>query len=641
MFNREHQVEHLYGVLGTEPIIVAPYDAELFGHWWFEGPIWLEALLRKIDEADGPLRTATPSDYLADGRARCSVHAVPLELGLHGLQRGLAQRHERLRLPASAPRRRSDDRAREGLSARGGLCGARPQPGRARAPAGAGERLGLHHEDRAPWPSTRTSARATTSPDSRGSTRRSGRTRSTRSASRRPSGATGSSPEIDYRIYADDRARGRARRRSEGRHARLSCGDARNTEACRAPKLDAILWHQHQPFYRTHLGGDPKGAYLLPWVRLHAVRDYYAMAELVAEYPNVHVTINLVPSLMVQLDDYAENGATDEWMELSVKPVSSLDDVERDFIVARFFDADWQNEVRIHKRYAELLRMREKGRSFSDHDMNDLMCGSTSRGSRRRRDRARGRCRRRPRVGRPVRGQGARLHESDIEEVLGEQLKLMRNVIPLHRQLMDEGRIEVSVTPFYHPILPILVDSDRATIDAAGSTLPPRFAHPEDARAHIERAVALYEEKFGRKPAGHVAVRGVGWASTSSTWSTRPGSGGGRPTAASSRCPASGATRPRTRTSCSDRTCGQAREAGVDVLPSHAAVRRHRVYDAELPRLRRRGGGVPDGSAGFARRVDDPSGARALDHPRRRERVGLLPQHGPRVPARSLQRAQR
>ncbi|MFH1502092.1 MAG: 1,4-alpha-glucan branching protein domain-containing protein [Candidatus Eisenbacteria bacterium] len=64
LFNRERQIEHLHGVMGREPIIVAPYDAELFGHWWFEGPVWLEELLRRIDDADGPVRTATPSDYL-------------------------------------------------------------------------------------------------------------------------------------------------------------------------------------------------------------------------------------------------------------------------------------------------------------------------------------------------------------------------------------------------------------------------------------------------------------------------------------------------------------------------------------------------------------------------------------------------
>lgn len=69
MFNREKQIEYLNDVLGQEPIIVAPYDAELFGHWWFEGPVWLEELLRRIDFTNGPVRTATPSDYLELGGA--------------------------------------------------------------------------------------------------------------------------------------------------------------------------------------------------------------------------------------------------------------------------------------------------------------------------------------------------------------------------------------------------------------------------------------------------------------------------------------------------------------------------------------------------------------------------------------------
>lgn len=264
-----------------------------------------------------------------------------------------------------------------------------------------------------------------------------------------------------------------------------------------------ILWHQHQPFYRSRLAGDPRGAYLLPWVRLHAVRDYYAMAAIVAEFPNVHVTFNFVPSLMAQLDDYAENGATDLWMELSRKPVSKLSPIERDLIVARFFDADRRNEIRIHRRYSELLDRRARGGRFTDREINDLRMWfnlayfppETRQGEWRLPD------------GNSVsvaefvkRGEG--FGQDDIDAVLAEQLKLVRNVLPLHRSLMEEGRIEVSVTPYYHPILPIIVDSDLATIDSPGSKHPPRFHRPEDASAQIERAVALYKEKFGRAPAG-------------------------------------------------------------------------------------------------------------------------------------------
>ncbi len=265
----------------------------------------------------------------------------------------------------------------------------------------------------------------------------------------------------------------------------------------------AILWHQHQPYYRTRLGGEPRGAYLLPWVRLHAVRDYYSMAALVAEFPNVHVTINFVPSLLAQLDDYVENGATDYWMELTRKPISELTDIERDFIVARFFDADHRNEIRIHRRYSQLLDLRIRGSRFSDRDLNDLRMWfnlawfppETRQGEWVLPDGDRAS------VASLVR-KGEGFDEDDIEEMLAEQLKLIRNVVPMHRALMEEGRIEVSVTPYYHPILPILVDSDLSTIDASGSRLPARFHRPEDAQAQIERAVAFYKEKFGRPPAG-------------------------------------------------------------------------------------------------------------------------------------------
>jgi len=265
----------------------------------------------------------------------------------------------------------------------------------------------------------------------------------------------------------------------------------------------AILWHQHQPFYRARWDGDPKGSYILPWVRLHAIRDYYSMAALVGEFPNVHITINLVPSLILQLEDYVEKGATDLLQELSLKPADRLSGAERDFIVSRFFDASWENEITIHRGYARLLNMRRAGRHFADQDITDLrmwfnlawFTADAQRGP----------------IDLPdgstvdVSGfvkKGNVFTIDDIAAVLDEQLKLMRNVVPIHRNLMEAGQVEVSVTPFYHPILPLVADTDLATIDAGGAVLPRRFSRPEDARAQIEKAITFYEERFGRRPRG-------------------------------------------------------------------------------------------------------------------------------------------
>jgi len=271
----------------------------------------------------------------------------------------------------------------------------------------------------------------------------------------------------------------------------------------REPLCVSILWHQHQPFYRATMTGDPQGAYLLPWVRLHAARDYYPMAALLSEFPGVRATINLVPSLVLQIEDYVDRGATDLWMELSLTPSRRLSEFERGFIVARFFDADRENEIEIHPRYAELLAKRRSGAGMDDRDITDLrmwfnlawLPPEARSGTMRLVD------------GTEVsvsefveKGRG--FDDGEIEAVIAAQLAIMRNVLPLHRKLADEGRVEVSVSPFYHPILPLVADTSLANLDAAGSRFPGRFSRPEDAAAQIGRAAAFHAERFGARPKG-------------------------------------------------------------------------------------------------------------------------------------------
>lgn len=264
-----------------------------------------------------------------------------------------------------------------------------------------------------------------------------------------------------------------------------------------------ILWHQHQPVYRSGLSDGPRGAYVLPWVRLHAVRDYYSMAAMLEEFPNVHLTINLVPSLLWQIEDYLERGATDLWMDRSLTPTDRLTDEEKSFIVARFFDADWQNEIRIYSRYAELLEKRLAGAVFTDADITDLKMwfnlawfppeAKTGKITLPDGDDVS--------VGAHI-AKCRGFDQADIEDVIEQQYRLMRNVIPMHKRLSDSGQVEITFSPFYHPILPLIADTDLATIDAHGSTLPVRFNHPEDASAQIRRGSAFHRERFGREPSG-------------------------------------------------------------------------------------------------------------------------------------------
>lgn len=278
-----------------------------------------------------------------------------------------------------------------------------------------------------------------------------------------------------------------------------------------APRLWlSLLWHQHQPLYRDLSKSDARGAYLRPWVRLHAIRDYYAMAALAGEVPGLQLTINLTPVLIEQLDEYANDGASDRALELTLKPAGTLSMSEREELLRTFFDADWHNQIFVHARYRELFAQRTARQPFADQDIRDLqmwfnlswfgkelresevslVTGDVAS------------------VQRFVR-QGHGFSDADISEMVGEQLKVMRAVVPLHRKLQDAGTIEVATTPHYHPILPLLVDTDRATIDRPGTTFPRRFHHPEDAEAQVASAVELYRKHFGVAPRGMWPAEGA------------------------------------------------------------------------------------------------------------------------------------
>ena len=277
------------------------------------------------------------------------------------------------------------------------------------------------------------------------------------------------------------------------------------------PKIHlALLWHQHQPLYRDLAAPRSSGSHVLPWVRLHAIRDYYSMAALVAEHPGVHLTINLTPVLLWQIEDYTERGATDRALDLTRLPAESLTAEQRTEMLATFFGANRDNQIVPHPRYAELLAQHQRGGSLDTQDLCDLQMwfnlawfGKEFRDAdvelvtgevvsvRRFLEQQRG------------------FATGDIDAMVADQYKILRAIVPLHRMLQDRGQAELSTTPFFHPILPLLVDTDRATIDRIDTTYPRRFAQPEDAEAHVRLAVEHYEHCFGRRPRGMWPAEGA------------------------------------------------------------------------------------------------------------------------------------
>ncbi len=291
----------------------------------------------------------------------------------------------------------------------------------------------------------------------------------------------------------------------------------------------ALLWHQHQPLYKDTAHPTPEGSYLHPWVRLHAIRDYYSMAALVEEHPELQLTINLTPSLLWQLEDYLERGASDQALELTLKPAEELTRAEQDHLLSTFFDAHWHNQIFPYPRYTELFIQRRERQPFSAQDLRDLqMWFNLVWFGQEFRDRTVHLVTGEMASVRRFVEQGRRFCIGDVAAMVAEQRKIMRATIPLHRHLQERGQIEVSTAPFYHPILPLLADTDKATIDRPGATHPHRFAHPEDAEAQVQLAVDCYERHFGQPPRGiwpaegavsqfvipSFAQHGIGWLAT-------------------------------------------------------------------------------------------------------------------------------
>ncbi|MBI5365822.1 MAG: alpha-amylase/alpha-mannosidase [Planctomycetes bacterium] len=261
----------------------------------------------------------------------------------------------------------------------------------------------------------------------------------------------------------------------------------------------AFLWHQHQPCYRDLLTGDVA----MPWVRLHGTKDYFGMAALAEEFPALRLNFNLVPCLLRQLEDYLSGAAIDTHQRRSLLPATDLTEEDRAWMLTHLFMVH-PRVIQSYPRYAQIwekagLRGRGPGRAtreFSVHEFLDLQVLANLAWFH-------------PLVFErdaelaALRDRGRDFTEHDKALVFDRQKQVLRQVIPLHRRLQDEGRIEVTTTPFYHPILPLLLDVAAARVAMPDCRLPQvELATAEDAEVQVRRAVELYRRQFGRDPRG-------------------------------------------------------------------------------------------------------------------------------------------
>jgi len=326
-----------------------------------------------------------------------------------------------------------------------------------------------------------------------------------------------------------------------------------------------IIWHHHQPLYL-----DPNADQLMaPWVRTHATKDYYDMAGMLTQYPEIHLTVNLTASLLVQLQQYyvarlkpAVNlsadlisaskyasvaaGRIDPWMDLALKPTSEFDEKDLVALAGNAWNALGTTEVML-ERFPEYKALCAKHRgegidSLSEQDRReikfwfflahfdpDFLTASTTLVTGRR-------VKANEFVHRKHDGTywlTRQITESDCHRIVCEAFKILEAVVPIHRQLMQDptantGQIEIITTPYYHPILPLICDSDVARTSQPGDPLPTRFSFPADSKAQVRKSVRYYHELFGRAPRGmwpaeggvsqevisHFASEGIRWIAT-------------------------------------------------------------------------------------------------------------------------------
>lgn len=290
----------------------------------------------------------------------------------------------------------------------------------------------------------------------------------------------------------------------------------------------AFIWHQHQPLYKSPEGGSSSylstGRYRLPWVRLHGTKDYLDLVLMLERYPKLHQTVNLVPSLILQLEDYIAGTAFDPYLEVSLTPTEQLTQGQLEFILEHFFDANYDTLIKPHPRYRELYQLRqEKGEAWclanwDLQDYSDLLAWHN--------------------LAwidplfwddREIAAwleQGRDFSLGDRQRIYSKQREILGRIIPQHRQMQETGQLEVMTTPYTHPILPLLADTDAGRVAVPNMTLPQyRFSWAEDIPRHLNKGWEFYKDRFKREPRGlwpseqsvspavlpYIVKQGFGW----------------------------------------------------------------------------------------------------------------------------------
>lgn len=253
----------------------------------------------------------------------------------------------------------------------------------------------------------------------------------------------------------------------------------------------------HQPYYKD----DFTGFYELPWTFLHSTKDYYEMPKYLDKFKNIKVVFNLVPSLLVQIEDYASKKANDLLVTLLRKPLNMLNNDDRVKIVPQLFMVNVENMILPSPRYTELYNKFERLRDskdftqFDDVEILDMevhfllaWTGTFIKEE--------------PFIKALV-DKDKFYSEDDKQKLIEVLFDKVAAIIPLYKRLAEEGQIEISTSPFYHPIIPLLIDINSAKESFPNVILPRGdISLSLDGATQIDEGLKYHYKTFGTEPQG-------------------------------------------------------------------------------------------------------------------------------------------
>ncbi|MEA2029094.1 MAG: glycoside hydrolase family 57 protein [Campylobacterota bacterium] len=258
----------------------------------------------------------------------------------------------------------------------------------------------------------------------------------------------------------------------------------------------AFLWHMHQPYYKDHHAN----ATLMPWVFLHAIKDYYDIPWYLSKYPDIKATFNLVPSLLEQIQGYIDDRANDRLLTTLKFDIASLNQNDLAFLESYLFSSNEDNMIKPLPRYYELyLKYKSDGGSIKNFSHNEILdtqvlfllswCGNYLREN--------------SSVVKQLLLQTRDFDPLHKIELIDTLLNFLGEIIPFYKKFLQSGQIAISTTPYYHPILPLLIERKSAK-EARGDVILPQTeaSYQEFAKMNLEKSITLFEDIFDQKPKG-------------------------------------------------------------------------------------------------------------------------------------------